>query len=115
METCVCYLPTGPCHCRRCHTNFADRHEAMNHLTDRRCKVAECTTCATPWWLSHVPGAPVPQAGTWCICVGCGDAAIFTGRGLEVREPTPGESDRIGQDVFILEYREHRELTRRTG
>ena len=115
METCVCYLPTGPCHCRRCHTSFPDRHEAMNHMSDRRCNVSECTTCGTPWWLSHVPGAPVPQAGTWCICVGCGDAAIFTGRGLQVRQPTSAENDRIGQDVFILDYREHRELTRRTG
>jgi hypothetical protein len=54
-------------------------------------------------------------AATWCICVGCGEASIFTGRGLEVRPPTPEQSDRIGRDVFILQYREQRELARRTG
>jgi hypothetical protein len=47
--------------------------------------------------------------------VGCGDTAIFTGRGLEVRQPNLDENDRIGQDQFILEYREQRELVRRTG
>jgi hypothetical protein len=57
----------------------------------------------------------VPVAATWCICVRCGEASIFTGRGLEVRPPTREESDRIGQDVFILQYREQRELARRTG
>jgi hypothetical protein len=115
MEACVCSLPLDSCHCRWCHIGFADRDEAMTHLSDRWCTIVECTTCGTPWWLSHVPGAPVPATGTWCICAGCGDGAIFTGRGLQVRLPTPAENERIGQDVFILQYREDRALSRRSG
>jgi len=115
MDACICFLPAGPCHCRRCHTTFPDRHAAMTHLSDHRCEIAQCPSCSSPWWQSHSPGAPVPVAATWCICVGCGEASIFTGRGLEVRPPTREESDRIGQDVFILQYREQRELARRTG
>jgi len=115
LDACVCYLPAGPCHCRVCHTTFSDRGEAVAHLTDDQCLVTPCKTCGTAWWLSHSPGAPVPLGGSWCVCVGCGDTAIFTGRGLEVRQPNLDENDRIGQDQFILEYREQRELVRRTG
>jgi hypothetical protein len=114
-DACVCYLPSVPSHCRRCHTTFADRDEALSHLSERQCRIAECRKCGTPWWLSNSPGAPVPNAGTWCVCIGCGEASIFTGRGLEVRDPSPQEDERIAQDDFILQYRQDRELTRRNG
>jgi len=114
-DPCICYLPGGSTHCTRCHITFAERHEATDHLSEQPCPIAECHKCGTAWWLSHSPGAPVPAGGTWCICIGCGEAAIFTGRGLEVREPSPDESSEIGQDLFVLQYRQDRDLTRRTN
>jgi len=114
-DTCICFLPGGPLHCDRCHTTFGDRPEAITHLAGQPCPVAECAKCGTAWWLSHSPGAPVPVAGSWCICIGCGEGAIFTGRGLEVRGPSSDEGDRIGQDEFVLQYRQDRDLTRRNG
>jgi hypothetical protein len=115
IDACVCYMPVDPCHCRRCHTTFDGRQQAIDHLSEHRCEIAQCGKCATAWWLSHSPGAPVPAAGTWCVCIGCGETAVYTGRGLEVRTPSPAETDQILQDAFIREYRQERELTRRNG
>jgi len=123
-DTCVCYLPLTERHCTSCHTTFEtdpayDDHlsvgsESTLQITRQQCEVPQCPTCETAWWLSHSPGAPAPLPGTWCVCVGCGDTAIFTGRGLEVRAPDPDENQKIGRDSFILDYREQRELVRRT-
>ena len=115
MDVCVCYMPADPCHCRRCHTTFDDRRQAVDHLSEHRCEVTQCGKCGTAWWLSHSPGAPVPGSGTWCICIGCGEAAVYTGRGLEVRRPDAAETDQILQDAFIREYRQERELARHNG
>jgi hypothetical protein len=115
IETCLCYLPSESRHCRRCHVTFRDQGEALDHLSTDACQIAECKTCGTAWWLSHSPGAPAPIPGTWCVCVSCGEAAIFTGRGLEVREPSSDENRRIYTDPFILDYRIQREMIRRTG
>lgn len=51
-----------------------------------------------------VPG-DVPSAGAVSVCLYCGAAAIFTGKGLEIREPTEAERADIDANPDIIEVR----------
>lgn len=64
-------------------------------------KASRCRSCGMrlgePEALDKGGGKPVP--GDVSVCGGCGEYAIFTGRGWEVRAPTPVEKVMIESDA----------------
>jgi hypothetical protein len=67
-----------------------------------------CPACGRPNDAAtsvYVPEESAPEAGDYSICWGCGALAIFTGRGLELRNPTDAEAAEGLANPFVRSAR----------
>lgn len=87
----------------------------MSRLDDPRC--FDCNEKLDGFTATD-DDAPIPEAGAVSVCLYCGAVAIFTGNGLERREPTDDERSALDVHPQIVDVRQKAALVReglRTG